>query len=99
VQGDGVGVPNSYLRPIDFVYHSTLGLRVIKKRRRVYQAHLVLSVELRGHLVALLLLTPASRVAIRVYEGRCKATWKTRKVDVRLPGKGNSTPMTRGRST
>ena len=23
----------SYLRPIDFVYHSTLGLRVIKKRR------------------------------------------------------------------
>jgi len=24
----------SYLRLIDFVYHSTLGLRVIKKRRR-----------------------------------------------------------------
>ena len=24
----------SYLRRIDFVYHSTLGLRVIKKRRR-----------------------------------------------------------------
>ena len=25
----------SYLRFIDFVYHSTLGLRVIKKRRRL----------------------------------------------------------------
>ena len=25
----------SYLRRIDFVYHSTLGLRVIKKKRRV----------------------------------------------------------------
>ena len=23
----------SYLRPIDFVYHSTLGLRVIKKKK------------------------------------------------------------------
>ena len=24
----------SYLRPIDFVYHSTLGLRAIQKKRR-----------------------------------------------------------------
>jgi len=24
----------SYLRPIDFVYHSTLGLRVIKKKKK-----------------------------------------------------------------
>jgi len=29
----GTGVGGSYLRLIDFVYHSTLGLRVIKKKR------------------------------------------------------------------
>jgi len=29
-----VSEAGSYLRLIDFVYHSTLGLRVIKKRRR-----------------------------------------------------------------
>jgi len=28
----------SYLRLIDFVYHSNLGLRVIKKRRRIIAA-------------------------------------------------------------
>ena len=32
----------SYLRLIAFVYHSTLGLRVIKKRRRSGCRHLVL---------------------------------------------------------
>jgi len=26
----------SYLRLIDFVYHSTLGLRVIKKKNKIY---------------------------------------------------------------
>jgi len=26
----------SYLRLIDFVYHSTIGLRVIKKKRRTF---------------------------------------------------------------
>jgi len=30
----GQRMPNSYLRLIDFVYHSTLGLRVIKKKKR-----------------------------------------------------------------
>jgi len=30
----------SYLRLIDFVYHSTLSLRVIKKKREGYEADL-----------------------------------------------------------
>ena len=33
----GLIIAGSYLRLIDFVYHSTLGLRVIKKRRRRMQ--------------------------------------------------------------
>ena len=32
---NGGSEAGSYLRLIDFVYHSTLGLRVIKKRREV----------------------------------------------------------------
>ena len=48
------------LRLIDFVYHSTLGLRVITKKRH-----------------------PHAPDRIRLPPG-------TRKVDVRLPGKGNS---------
>jgi len=53
----------SYSRLIDFVYHSTLGLRVIKKKEkksRIRRARL----------------TPASDLATACKEGRCKATWK-----------------------
>ena len=33
----------SYLRLIDFVYHSTLGLRVIKKKERTSQSEMEMS--------------------------------------------------------
>jgi len=35
VLGLGLREAGSYLRLIDFVYHSTVGLRVIKKKKRV----------------------------------------------------------------
>jgi len=37
----------SYLRLIDFVYHSTLGLRVIKTKKKIVQAKLFEGVQLR----------------------------------------------------
>jgi len=44
----GVGSEaGSYLRLIDFVYHSTLGLRVIKKKKK-FGAHLLLVLEVWG---------------------------------------------------
>ena len=63
VRGSGCGVrgsgfrvcsgseADSYLRLIDFVYHSTLGLRVIKKKKkggtkRVFRAQMLALVEL-----------------------------------------------------
>ena len=40
-EGDwGTGEAGSYLRRIDFVYHSTLGLRVIKKKKKFGRAPL-----------------------------------------------------------
>jgi hypothetical protein len=38
----GISEAGSYLRLIDFVYHSTLGLRVIKKRKHFRMPRTVL---------------------------------------------------------
>jgi len=71
----------SYLRLIDFVYHSTLGLRVIKKKREV--AGLGFRVSSVEDVLDCFLDLPVPPV-LRISE------LGSRKVDVRLPGKGNS---------
>ena len=59
----GGGFPPQDLRLIDFVNHSTLGLREIKKKK-------------------------FSRLRMQVASKKWDC--RTRKVDIRLPGKGNS---------
>jgi hypothetical protein len=50
-----------YFRLVDRVYHSTLGLRVIKKKRRRSEEdnHLVLELPFPGSLIFSLLMPPA----------------------------------------
>jgi len=70
----------SHLRLIDFVYHSTLGVRVIKKRRGMSLGE----AEEAGDETLVALDRPQHRISPRIVLRRF------RKVDVRLPGNRNS---------
>ena len=76
---------SSYSRLIDFVYHSTLGLRVIKKQKKKRTGRQACFREEGGRETLNLRVTTLRKASIDFMifaarichqEGRCKATWK-----------------------
>ena len=72
---------SSYLRRIDFVYHATLGLRVMKQKKKKIHSRYSFCLPETG---------PSNNTEItRCGGGGCEGAMK---VDIRLPEKGNSNP-------